>query len=69
MAALTADEKDAVEEQLVVRLRTVVVVGVVEAWVAEKPSYSFAAVDLDASFAVAAVDPGIVLAAVVAAAN
>lgn len=68
MAALTADEKDAVEEQLVVRLRTVVV-GVVEAWVAEKPSYSFAAVDLDASFAVAAVDPGIVLAAVVAAAN
>lgn len=69
MAALTAGEKDAVEEQLEVRQRIVVVVVVVEALAA--PSYSFAAVDLDASFAVAAVDLGIVLvvAAVVAAAN
>lgn len=58
MAALTAGEKDAVEEQLVVRQRIVVVV---EALAEETPSYSFAAVDLDASFAVAAVDPGIVL--------
>lgn len=67
MAALTAGEKDAVEEQLEVRQR--IVVAVVEALAA--PSYSFAAVDLDASFAVAAVDLGIVLvvAAVVAAAN